>query len=1509
MATVQETIDNLISYIDAAVAKHSVSNRHVATVLEFLNSELKIVREELVQMEELYLSKTKDDVAHGLITFVKGLLSFHKAVSMLDSLTIGDFLDTGDSIQGAQITKEGFGSFAGLKSPYMEIFELILNKQTATGGEFRISDVGTIEDVTYLFEGRESISFADYDEAVHGRPYGALLVLREEYEGYITTFKYDDIVYGYVNRIGESGAYARYGQFYGVVKEVMGDRMLRVLIYSDSQVPTTVNLLPVPYMVITQRGNETDTTRQSVITLSSPDKNIVILHGVDSPILAADGSCYGVSLGRLPDVLYDYVVKAYPYLAREDMSLYVKNLIVQNLMRIDHLGKAIKDERYRGAWSQAVANGTVDGEDKYRVMPTTYDTVTHLGSKWQCQKDGSTVEPSDTTTEWSIIVAKGDTGGKGDTGDKGDKGDTGTGIKSVTVEYAVTDTYARPTDESKWNGPDMPSAKDGQYLWTRTITDYTDGDVDDTITFSVTKIGANGTSITVSATEYQVGSSSSEQPTGTWSTEMPGVDDGLYLWTRITFSDGSKAYTVGKSGENGKSVSINFIRYGLSDSPSTKPSDSDADPNNNWKDSYDAVLVDGVIPEGKFLWTWTQYSDPSAPDGVMDAYGVSRQGHDGKSIKAVSTEYFITPTFKEPDNTADWPDTMDAAITEAGIKDGKIPAGYYLWTRTIIDYTDGSLQDKVGVTVTKMGENGTGVSANAPKYMLSANGAAHPSVDNKSWSEAIPSAEEGKYLWTWIRFTDGTDAFSVSKSGESATIDSISYSTVFTKEQPDDGTFTEENPPVVPEGGYLWSRTVFKTAGGNKSVYSYAYQGLDNSAVVYALKPNVNVVYIRDRKEVSTDCIDLTVIRTSSAGTEEITDSAVLGTYGLQLEYTIDGETADREVLNIGETLLELEDGSGVLADESGAAMQLEFTVENILKVKKNITFFLVDTEAGKDVAVCVVPVMYDGSNTVSLFIDKPVVSHTVDAETLHTIGSKDYVLQVRLMSGTDVLPLDSDYKVTLEYTDNAGGIQEIGTVIDTGTNTATAGFRILSGADSSKMPENIRVTLGVPGVAAAPSAVGNICVVYQQRGIVGRMGPAGPFYYPMGAWNLATALLDPPVYVVKENRGPYVLYPKDKTGIRYLRTEYDMHYTTNGLPLNPAEDYAKYGAAAAWKPMEKFEALEAAVAIIDFGTVGRAVFWGNYQFSVDGYDTELKAKSSYREDMFRSDGRLNGKFIPNYFVDFVSGEVKLGKLSEPFVQWANDGDNHCKKIDFDEGYNVSVQPTDDKGMVCMPNPTAITAKDGTVLESIPWMVDGAHSLIIHQADDGYQNMKGSDYLDGSTIGGYLVVLCADGRLVDNRSYRMAAIHSEQVLVYAPLGYSGTDDDHEGYFCINGCYTKFLLLAPGELAKLRYCETVVGATTKRYWYVENQSDFKRVKVLLQVAPGSYYDETNKKQVSNGSYVPFDHTSDSGYYYGTHAAWASEYVKEILGGVALEYVVTLDDDNVVSSMSVRIWQSW
>lgn len=69
--------------------------------------------------------------------------------------------------------------------------------------------------------------------------------------------------------------------------------------------------------------------------------------------------------------------------------------------------------------------------------------------------------------------------------------------------------------------------------------------------------GTNGTSVTVSSTSvtYQAGSSGTTAPTGTWSTSVPSVSNGQYLWSKtvVTYSDGKSTttYNVGYKGTNG----------------------------------------------------------------------------------------------------------------------------------------------------------------------------------------------------------------------------------------------------------------------------------------------------------------------------------------------------------------------------------------------------------------------------------------------------------------------------------------------------------------------------------------------------------------------------------------------------------------------------------------------------------------------------------------------------------------------------------------------------------------------------------------------------------------------------------------------------------------------------------------------------------------------------------------------------------------------------------------------
>lgn len=97
---------------------------------------------------------------------------------------------------------------------------------------------------------------------------------------------------------------------------------------------------------------------------------------------------------------------------------------------------------------------------------------------------------------------------------------------------------------------------------TITIPIVVDGDITINKTFSYSiafkgQTGQNGTSVTVSSTSvtYQVGASGTTKPTGEWSTTVPNVPNGQFLWTKtvVKYSDGksTEAYSVSYKGTNG----------------------------------------------------------------------------------------------------------------------------------------------------------------------------------------------------------------------------------------------------------------------------------------------------------------------------------------------------------------------------------------------------------------------------------------------------------------------------------------------------------------------------------------------------------------------------------------------------------------------------------------------------------------------------------------------------------------------------------------------------------------------------------------------------------------------------------------------------------------------------------------------------------------------------------------------------------------------------------------------
>ena len=163
---------------------------------------------------------------------------------------------------------------------------------------------------------------------------------------------------------------------------------------------------------------------------------------------------------------------------------------------------------------------------------------------------------------------------KGDKGDTGQKGQDGTSVKitskSVTYQTSTSGTTA-PT--GTWSTT-VPTVNNGQYLWTKTTVQYSDGNKTEAYSVSYKGTnGQNGTSITVSKNEvtYQVSTSGTTTPTGTWSTTMPSCDQGQYLWikTYVKYSDGKEttSYSVsykgvdGNDGADGDSFAWNLLSH------------------------------------------------------------------------------------------------------------------------------------------------------------------------------------------------------------------------------------------------------------------------------------------------------------------------------------------------------------------------------------------------------------------------------------------------------------------------------------------------------------------------------------------------------------------------------------------------------------------------------------------------------------------------------------------------------------------------------------------------------------------------------------------------------------------------------------------------------------------------------------------------------------------------------------------------------------------------------------
>ena len=341
-------------------------------------------------------------------------------------------------------------------------------------------------------------------------------------------------------------------------------------------------------------------------------------------------------------------------------------------------------------------------------------------------------------------------GAKGETGNTGA---AGKGVKSIEEQYYKS-TSATSLSGGSWSTT-YPGWENGKYIWTRSVITYTDDTSATTTAVCVTgakgSTGATGNGISKIEEHYAVSSSNSTAPTSWGSTVPTMTTTDKYLWNyeTITYTSGSTVDTTkrvigvygntgskGDTGSAGKSIG-SVINYYLATSAS---SDVTTD-TSGW-----TTTVQSVSASKKYLWNYevVKYNDGTTASTttpcIIGAYGDTgakgdkgETGATGKGVKSTEVTYQAS-TSGTTVPTGTWQSTIPS-----------VAAGSYLWTRTVITYTDTTTS--TSYSVGKMGNTG-------------ATGAMGETLSN------------GKLLYKDVMFAEGTNSISVynASSGGAVTV-------------------------------------------------------------------------------------------------------------------------------------------------------------------------------------------------------------------------------------------------------------------------------------------------------------------------------------------------------------------------------------------------------------------------------------------------------------------------------------------------------------------------------------------------------------------------------------------------------------------------------------------------------------------------------------------------------------------------------------------------------------------
>lgn len=311
-----------------------------------------------VKGADYFISKTKSDTAAGLIKFLAGA-------------EFGEFVSGMFAGKGARIDKDGNAEVTSLMArELIEAPEFRYNRITLVGDEINVGAGGLIVEVEEQMEG------------VY------LLHIKLE-DGEFIPFLVGDIIKGIFNQSG--GFLTSWFRVDNV--DHSGGTML-VTMGSDSAVPGGRNYPPAKFMNIAKQGSFTDSTRQSNIIISAKTGSIIMLDGVDNY-----GGGYVSALWGKPSGLEGVIDITKLPVNPDQTYIYSRGALIQDLIRIDYQGNAVKDVRDRGTWSIDVAQS----ENPYRSTTTMQDDVWQPYGRFRCIVDKTLQVPGFGATDWVQI--------------------------------------------------------------------------------------------------------------------------------------------------------------------------------------------------------------------------------------------------------------------------------------------------------------------------------------------------------------------------------------------------------------------------------------------------------------------------------------------------------------------------------------------------------------------------------------------------------------------------------------------------------------------------------------------------------------------------------------------------------------------------------------------------------------------------------------------------------------------------------------------------------------------------------------------------------------------------------------------------------------------------------------------------------------------------------------------------------------------------------------------------